>query len=148
MQLDLGQLIGPATVLAKRYASRRHELVTTEKSAGQFVSEADEAVETSIRAAISDRFGQVRIIGEEQGGSLDSQASGWAIDPIDGTTNFLRGLPMWGISIGLMENGVSVAGALALPDLDLIIVTEPQVLRSGLICRSLYLAPWALSFLA
>jgi myo-inositol-1(or 4)-monophosphatase len=50
--------------------------------------------------------------------------SGWAIDPIDGTTNFLRGLPMWGISIGVLENGVSVAGAIALPDLDLVLVSD------------------------
>lgn len=124
MQLGLGELVMPAITLAQSYAARRHELITSEKSAGQFVSEADEAIEAAIRAAISERFGNVPIIGEEQGGSLGADTSGWAIDPIDGTTNFLRGLPMWGISIGLLENGVSVAGVLALPEAKLVLVAE------------------------
>ncbi|WP_374138700.1 MULTISPECIES: inositol monophosphatase [unclassified Sphingomonas] len=124
MKLQLTELIKPAVTLAQAYAVRRDELVTREKSAGQFVSEADEAIEASIRKAIAERFGNVAIIGEEQGGSLDADASGWAIDPIDGTANFLRGLPMWGISVGLVENGISVAGVLALPESNLVIVAE------------------------
>ena len=124
MKLQLTELIKPAVALAQAYSLRRHELVTSEKSAGQFASEADEAIEASIRAAILERFGNVEIIGEEQGGTLSADASGWAIDPIDGTTNFLRGLPMWGISVGLLENGVSVAGVLALPEFNLVMVAE------------------------
>lgn len=124
MKLQLTELIKPAVALAQAFAVRRQELVTSEKSAGQFVSEADEAIEACIRTAIAERFGNVAIIGEEQGGSLSADASGWAIDPIDGTTNFLRGLPMWGISIGLLEKGIFVAGVLALPESNLIIVAE------------------------
>jgi myo-inositol-1(or 4)-monophosphatase len=124
VKLQLTELIKPAVALAQAYSLRRHELVTSEKSAGQFASEADEAIEASIRAAILERFGNVEIIGEEQGGTLSADASGWAIDPIDGTTNFLRGLPMWGISVGLLENGVSVAGVLALPEFNLVMVAE------------------------
>ena len=124
MRLELGELIKPAVALAQVYASRRRELSTSEKSAGQFVSEADEAIETNIRAAIAERFGNVAIIGEEHGGSLNDDTSGWAIDPIDGTTNFLRGLPMWGISVGVLENGNPVGGVLALPDANLILVAE------------------------
>ncbi len=120
----LDEIIGPAVVLAQDYAVRRQGLLVSEKSAGQFVSEADEAIEAAIRKSLSERFGNVPIIGEEQGGSLGQSISGWAIDPIDGTTNFLRGLPMWGISIGVLENGVSIAGALALPDLRLLIICE------------------------
>lgn len=123
-RLGLGELIKPAVTLARDYAARREQLIASEKSVGQFVSEADEAIETTIRASLAERFGNDAVIGEEQGGSLGRSVSGWAIDPIDGTTNFLRGLPMWGISIGLLENGVSVAGALALPDMKLIIVAE------------------------
>lgn len=123
-RLALDDVIRPAVILAQSYASRRQHLEISEKTAGQFVSEADLAIEASIRESIAERFGDVAIIGEEQGGSLGEKVSGWAIDPIDGTTNFLRGLPMWGISVGLMENGKSVAGVMALPDLNLIIVAE------------------------
>lgn len=125
-KLALKEIISPAIALSKDYAARREMLDINEKSAGQFVSEADEAIETAIRNAIKLHHGNVAIIGEEQGGSLGSEVSGWAIDPIDGTTNFLRGLPIWGISVGLLENGVSVAGAIALPDLGLLIISEPD----------------------
>jgi myo-inositol-1(or 4)-monophosphatase len=121
---QLFDIIHPAINLAKQYAARRSEILITEKTAGQFVSEADEAIETQIRAAIFEKHGHCSVIGEEQGGSLADGMSGWAIDPIDGTTNFLRGLPMWGISIGVLKNGVSVAGAIALPDLDLVLVSD------------------------
>ncbi|HVJ52885.1 MAG TPA: inositol monophosphatase family protein [Aliidongia sp.] len=121
-RLELHELIRPAVRIAREYADRRSTIASTEKSPGQFMSEADEAIEGGIRRHLAERFASIAVIGEEQGGSLGETTSGWAIDPIDGTTNFLRGLPAWGISIGLLENGVSVAGALALPDLDLTII--------------------------
>ncbi len=125
MRLGLAELMKPISVLAQSYASRRQELATSQKSAGQFVSEADEAIESAIRDALSERYGNVPMIGEEQGGALDTAASCWAIDPIDGTSNFLRGLPMWGVSIGLLERGDFVAGVIALPELNLILSNEP-----------------------
>jgi myo-inositol-1(or 4)-monophosphatase len=124
MYLRLSELIQPAVAMAQRYAARRHELVVSEKSAGELVSEADEAIEAAIRAAIAARFGNVPIIGEEQGGTLGADTSGWVIDPIDGTTNFLHGLPMWGISVGVVQQGVPIAGVLALPAENLVLVAE------------------------
>lgn len=91
-------------------------LQAEEKAPGDFASEADRAVEYAIRAALRAEFGDVAMIGEEAGGALDAAASGWAIDPIDGTSNFLRGLPLWGVSIGLLDRGISIAGAVALPE--------------------------------
>jgi myo-inositol-1(or 4)-monophosphatase len=126
MHLELSELIQPAVAMAQRYAVRRQELVVSEKSAGEFVSEADEAIEATIRSAIAERFGNVAVIGEEQGGALGADTSGWAIDPIDGTTNFLRGLPMWGISVGVIQQGVPIAGVLALPAENLLLVAEPK----------------------
>jgi myo-inositol-1(or 4)-monophosphatase len=118
----LDALIQPAVQLARNYANRRDTLLADEKSPGEFASEADTAIEYVLRRAIAVGFPNAQVIGEECGGSLDETASGWAIDPIDGTTNFLRGLPLWGISVGLLENGESIAGALALPDLDLTMI--------------------------
>lgn len=117
----LNAIIRPAVALAREHALHVRHLDTRYKSPGQVVSEADEAVEALLRREIAARFGDVPVIGEEGGGALDAALSGWAIDPIDGTSNFLRGLPMWGISVGLLEHGVPVAGAMALPALDLVL---------------------------
>ena len=72
-----------------------------------------------IRSAGRFRIPGDAIIGEEQGGSLGRDVTGWAIDPIDGTSNFALGLPLWGISIGYLENGYPRLGAIALPELGL-----------------------------
>lgn len=112
----LNEIITPAIAVARAYAADRTRLSEQEKSPGQFVSDADEALEDVIRQTLHERFGATHIIGEEQGGALDNAQTGWAIDPIDGTSNFLRGLPMWGVSIGFVHEGAFVAGAIALPD--------------------------------
>ncbi|MEL6235717.1 MAG: inositol monophosphatase family protein, partial [Pseudomonadota bacterium] len=110
-----------AAARAKELSARRAELSVDQKSAGQFVSDADTEIEHRLREEISRAFGDVPIIGEETGGGLSADATGWAIDPIDGTSNFLLGLPIWGISVGYLEQGRSRLGAVALPDLNLLI---------------------------
>jgi hypothetical protein len=59
MQLELGELIRPAVALAQRYAARGHQFVTSEKLAREFVSDADEAIETDKQR--EDSFGSRRI---------------------------------------------------------------------------------------
>jgi myo-inositol-1(or 4)-monophosphatase len=113
----LMRLAEPAVACALDYAGRREGLAVAEKTRGQFASEADEAVEQVIRMNLNAVFGDVALLGEEGGGGLDAQGSGWVIDPIDGTSNFLRGLPLWGISMGYVARGEVVAGLIALPEL-------------------------------
>jgi myo-inositol-1(or 4)-monophosphatase len=110
-------LIAPAAAQALSFAQQREDLPIDHKGAGQFVTEADRAVETAIRAQLAARFGPVAVLGEEEGGALDGAETGWVIDPIDGTSNFLRGLPLWGVSIGYVARGAPVAGVVALPAL-------------------------------
>jgi histidinol-phosphatase len=78
------------------------------------VTEADLAVERAIR----DRLAAVRpgdgILGEEFGSEGDA-ARQWIIDPIDGTANFLRGVPVWGTLIALAIDGVPVVGVASAP---------------------------------
>jgi histidinol-phosphatase len=78
------------------------------------VTEADLAVERAIR----DRLAAVRpgdgILGEEFGSEGDT-ARQWIIDPIDGTANFLRGVPVWGTLIALAIDGVPVVGVASAP---------------------------------
>ena len=112
----LETILSSAAGHAIGWTARRDDLVVDEKSAGQFASNADVEIETLLRRDLSAAFGETAILGEELGGGLTSGATGWAIDPIDGTSNFLLGLPLWGISAGYLENGVSVMGAIALPE--------------------------------
>lgn len=115
----LESILQDATKVALSWCARRNELTVDEKSLGQFATNVDVELETLIRQSLSQRFPGTAIIGEEFGGSLSEGQSGWAIDPIDGTTNFILGLPIWGISIGYIENGRSVAGAISLPEFDI-----------------------------
>lgn len=87
------------------------------KSDGSVVTDVDRAVEMFLRERIAARYPSHSILGEEYG--LDARAESgapmWAIDPIDGTTNFANGLPMWGVSLGLIADGEPAVGALSFP---------------------------------
>ena len=76
------------------------------------VSDVDHKVEVLVRARLAERFPEHGIIGEE----IDTPLRGshdlvWVIDPIDGTANFVNGLPLFAASIGVLHRGRPVAGA-------------------------------------
>jgi myo-inositol-1(or 4)-monophosphatase len=72
----------------------------------------DRRIEDDIRAEIARRFPSHGIVGEERDGAPSSaQGFVWALDPIDGTTNFVRRYPLFASSIGVLYDGVPVAGA-------------------------------------
>lgn len=77
-------------------------------------------VDTETERLLRDRLAQLRsgdpILGEEGGGPADSAAAGavtWVLDPIDGTVNFVYGIPAYAVSVAAQIDGVSVAGAVA-----------------------------------
>jgi myo-inositol-1(or 4)-monophosphatase len=88
-----------------------------QKAPGDLVSDADRAVETTLRRRLARDFPGCAILGEEFGGQTSGRF--WAIDPIDGTANFLSGLPFWTISLGLMSGGQPVLGGIIAPALGL-----------------------------
>ena len=76
------------------------------------VSEVDHKVEKIIRERIAEHFPDHGIIGEEMKAQPSNGSSFiWAVDPIDGTTNFINGFPMFAASIGVLHNARPVAGA-------------------------------------
>lgn len=77
------------------------------------VSEVDGRVEAMIRSRLADCFPDHGIIGEEMAihPGLDNDFV-WAVDPIDGTSNFINGFPLFAASIGVLYRGVPVVGAL------------------------------------
>lgn len=105
-----------AATMALDYFNRRSELITeSKKSPHDLVSEADRAVEAYLRQALAEHFPTDGFLGEESGGEIHQ--SMWIVDPIDGTTNFLSGLPMWGVSVGLVIDGMPKVGIIILPAL-------------------------------
>ena len=80
------------------------------------VSEADEAVERALREILQRERPEDGIVGEEFGVS-GASARRWILDPIDGTKNYVRGVPVFGTLIALDENGRIVAGVVSAPAL-------------------------------
>ncbi|EHJ95571.1 inositol monophosphatase family protein [Agrobacterium tumefaciens] len=109
------KIIVEASRLALEFFHERDRFVLEEKKANEFVSEADRQVELLIREHLSLSAPNDHVMGEEMGG--EGADAFWSIDPIDGTANFLRGTPLWGVSIGFIENGRSTVGAIAYPSL-------------------------------
>ena len=79
------------------------------------VSDADLACETLLRDRIGTALPNDRILGEEFGGEALAVGRQWVIDPIDGTKNFVRGVPVWATLIALIDDGVPVVGVVSAP---------------------------------
>ncbi len=95
---------------------RAADLVVTTKPDMTPVSDADRAVETALRAAIQDSRPGDGILGEEFGTQGDTHRQ-WILDPIDGTKNYVRGVPVWATLIALAIDGVPVLGVVSAPAL-------------------------------
>ena len=80
------------------------------------VTDADQAVEESIRRTLSRVRSRDAITGEEQGSTGNSQRR-WIVDPIDGTKNFVRGVPVWATLISLVVDDEVVVGVVSAPQL-------------------------------
>jgi histidinol-phosphatase len=80
------------------------------------VSDADKAAEELIRAALDAERPDDAVSGEEYG-STGTSARRWVIDPIDGTKNFVRGVPVWATLIGLLDGDQAVLGVVSAPAL-------------------------------
>ncbi|AXX97169.1 inositol monophosphatase family protein [Profundibacter amoris] len=89
------------------------------KGAGDFVSKADFAAEEIIREQLTEARPTYGWVGEETGVTKgDDPTRRWIVDPLDGTTNFLHGMPHWAVSIALEHKGEVVAGVVYDPTKD------------------------------
>ena len=101
-------------ISAERF--RATDLVVTTKPDMTPVSDADQAVERAIRDHLTASRPEDAILGEEYG-TQGSSTRQWIIDPIDGTSNFVRGVPVWATLISLAIDGVPVLGVVSAPAL-------------------------------
>jgi histidinol-phosphatase len=81
------------------------------------VTEGDRAVEQALRAMIAEQRGDDAVLGEEYGATGGLTGRSWVIDPIDGTANYLRGVPIWASLIGLLVDGEPQVGVVSAPAL-------------------------------
>lgn len=81
------------------------------------VTDADLAVEDAIREVLRVHRPRDAVVGEERGGPSGHAGRAWLLDPIDGTKNFLRGVPVWATLIALVEDGTPVVGVISAPAL-------------------------------
>ena len=114
--LALALALAAAADLVSLDRFRSVDLVVTTKPDRTPVTDADQAVERGIRSGIEAARPTDSILGEEYGTEGDSRRQ-WIIDPIDGTANFLRGVPIWGTLIALAIDGVPVVGVVSSPAL-------------------------------
>lgn len=108
--LDLGAAIDTAASAAhigagilQSYAHNRSDLVIDHKARNDLVSQADREAEAAILEVLQARTPSFGIVAEETGGSPTGPAT-WYIDPLDGTTNFLHGIPHYAVSIALVAH--------------------------------------------
>jgi myo-inositol-1(or 4)-monophosphatase len=94
-----------------REAARRPEF--EEKATGDYVTEVDHASERAIAQVLLAGEPGIPMIGEEGGGVTSARY--WLVDPLDGTTNFVHGFPIVGVSIALVEEGRPVVGVIDAP---------------------------------
>ncbi len=104
--------------LAARYFADRSTLVVDRKGAQDWVSEADRNVETYIRDRIAEHWPDDGIVGEEHGRTTGTSGFDWVIDPIDGTTNFVNGIPAWTVVLAGVAAGETQIGVIHEPNVD------------------------------
>jgi histidinol-phosphatase len=105
-----------ADVIARSHFRRDLEITT--KPDQSFVTQADTAVERMVRARLADAFPDHGIVGEEYGTEAGDASIRWYVDPIDGTHNYIRGVPLFGTLLAVERDGELQAGVLSAPALD------------------------------
>lgn len=87
-----------------RHLGRLETLEVAEKGRNDFVTRVDQQAEAAIIEVIRDHYPDHAILAEESGASGE-HAVQWVIDPLDGTTNYMHGFPVFSVSIGVIDNG-------------------------------------------
>jgi len=103
-------LAAEAGALALDYFRHWDRLTIESKGPQDFVSEADRNVEAMVRARLAAAFPDDAITGEEAAATPGSSGFTWVIDPIDGTTNFINGIPQWCVLLACVHQGRTVIG--------------------------------------
>jgi myo-inositol-1(or 4)-monophosphatase len=117
----LREIVAQAGRIAKNSRLRMQKEL---KPDGSIVTNADRDVELYLRAELAAFAPGTTVWGEEFGFEPAGPEGLWVVDPVDGTSNFSYGSPLWGVSVALVQGGQIVLGCVALPDLEEIYIAE------------------------
>jgi myo-inositol-1(or 4)-monophosphatase len=105
-------------LLLERARRGKEREVASKSTPTDLVSEADLASERAIRELLAGRRPGDGFVGEEGGATESASGLSWVVDPLDGTVNFLFGIPQWCVSIAVRDREGTVAGAVYDPNRD------------------------------
>jgi len=115
--MDHGNLVALAEEVAREAGAQLREAfggvrhaVTSKSTPTDLVSEADRTAEELIRTRLAAARPDDGILGEEGSDSAGTSGLRWIVDPLDGTTNFLFGVPQWAVSVAVQEADTTLAG--------------------------------------
>ena len=103
-------------LLAERAAAGVEREVSSKSTPTDLVSEADLAAERAIRELLAELRPDDGVLGEEGGRESGSSELHWIVDPLDGTVNFLFGIPQWSVSVAVSDGTRTLAGAIYDPN--------------------------------
>jgi myo-inositol-1(or 4)-monophosphatase len=98
--------------LLRRRFGNRGSLDVRAKGLHDFVTEADREAEAAIVGLLTRRYPDHAVMAEEGSPAAERAAHRWIVDPLDGTTNFIHGVPVFGVSVAVEDPGGLVAGAI------------------------------------
>jgi len=98
--------------LIMRFYSRLENLKVMSKGHNDYVSEADQQAENIIKEVLNKAYPSYKITAEESGSNDITSEYEWFVDPLDGTTNFIHGIPQFAVSIGLCKEAEPILGVI------------------------------------
>lgn len=123
MNQDLEEILEVASDIAEKAAQMafsyfRQPILIEVKENQTPVTVADKKTEEFIRKSLLEDFPGFGILGEEYGEESTHNQYVWTVDPIDGTRSFIRGIPLFGTLVGLLDRGKPIGGIMVLPALE------------------------------
>ena len=122
------ETLAAAAAIAQEAGSRllgtHEDDVVGRKEDGSVVSDADVRSDAFIRAALADAFPRDEVVSEEDSTMYSGGARVWVVDPLDGSANYVQGLPVWGVSMALVEEGRPVLAVSHFPTMALTFLAE------------------------
>lgn len=104
-----------AVALAHRIVLERAPVSVRAKGDRDLVTDVDIAVEEAVRGFLARETPEIGLLGEEHGRTGPDGARCWVLDPVDGTANFARGIPLCGVSLGLLDGDRATVAAIDFP---------------------------------
>ncbi|MEO7203112.1 MAG: inositol monophosphatase family protein [Candidatus Tumulicola sp.] len=101
-----------------RRRARDPGMVSEKGRRGDLVTDADRAAESAVLDRLRRSFPSAAVLAEESGSRAGSSGERWIVDPLDGTTNFAHGYPLYCVSIGYERDGEILAGVIYAPAID------------------------------